>query len=271
MTLSSVLRRGLYAVAASVGIAAAGACAVFNLFPVSEDQRLGEQFDQQIRASPAEYPIRKDPAARKYVQAMVMEIKKAPQIQYADRFPYLVEIIEDDRTVNAFCTPGGYIYVYTGLIKMLDNEAALAGVLGHEIAHAELRHSTNRMTKQLGIQAMMDIVLGNSSNSDIDLAANAVAGMGLLANSRSDEDEADEYSFAYLQSTKWYPGGIRYFFEKVRRRGGSSLEELFSTHPMPQSRMDAVNKRLKDANIPPPTEQQLNARGYAEFKKSLRE
>jgi predicted Zn-dependent protease len=269
MTLSSVLRRGLFGVAFAVGIVVIAACAAFNIYPVSEDQNLGAQFDRQIRANPAEYPILKNPAARKYVQAIVAELKTAPSVDYADRFPYQVEIINDDKTVNAFCTPGGYIYVYTGLIKMLDNEAALAGVLGHEIAHAELRHSTSRMTKQLGVQKMMEIALGSNTDSDVDLAANAVAGMGLLANSRSDEDEADEYSFKYLQSTKWYPGGIRYFFEKVRGRSGSSLEELFSTHPMPQSRMDAVNKRLKDANIPPPTEEQLNTHGYAEFKRSL--
>ena len=53
--------------------------------------------------------------------------------------------------LNAFCTPGGYIYVYTGLIKYLDNEAQLAGVLGHEIAHADLRHVTDQLTEQYGV------------------------------------------------------------------------------------------------------------------------
>ncbi|CAN5433459.1 M48 family metalloprotease [soil metagenome] len=244
-------------------------CGVFNIFPVSEDQKLGKQFDQEIRADSKQYPILNNAVARSYVQTIVNKILSAPSIKYRGTFPYQVEIINDDNTVNAFCTPGGYIYVYTGLIKMLDNEASLAGVLGHEIAHAERRHSTSRMTTQLGLQTVTDIALGKNSNSNIALAANMFTGLGLLKNSRSDETEADEYSFTYLRSTQWYPGAIIYFFEKVKGRGGSSIERLLSTHPLPQDRIDATNARLKSANIAPPTEAQLNARGYADFKKNL--
>jgi len=244
-------------------------CGMFNIFPVSEDQKLGKQFDQQIRADAAQYPVLKNPAVREYVQAIVNKIITAPDVKYRGTFPYQVEIINDDKTVNAFCTPGGYIYVYTGLLKMLDNEASLAGVIGHEIAHAERRHSTNRMTTQMGLQTVMDMALGKSTNSNINLAANMFAGLGLMQNSRSDETEADEYSFKYLRSTQWYPGAIIYFFEKVKGRGGSSIERLLSTHPLPQDRIDATNARLRAANIAPPTEAQLNARGYADFKKNL--
>lgn len=269
MNFRYALRRGLYAIGAASCAVFLTYCSSLNIFPVSEDKKLGAQFDQQIRASPAEYPILNNTTARRYVQAMVNKIKRAPEVEYENTFAYKVEIINDDATINAFCTPGGYIYVYTGLIKMMDNEAGLAGVIGHEIAHAERRHSTSRMTKQLGVQTVMDMVMGGNTNQNIDLAANAVTGLGLLANSRADEDEADEYSFKYLQSTNWYPGGIRYFFDKVKGRGGSSLEELFSTHPLPESRLEDLNKRLRAANIPPPTEAQLRTREYAKFKASL--
>lgn len=244
-------------------------CSSLNVFPVSEDKQLGAQFDADIRKDPKTYPILNNVGAKMYVQNIINEIKKSPLVEYESTFPYSVEIINDDKTVNAFCTPGGYIYVYTGLIKMLDNEASLAGVLGHEIAHAERRHSTSRMTKAMGLQALLDLLSRNSSDRTVNFAANAFAGMGLLKNSRDDEDEADEYSFKYLQSSRWYPGAIMYFFEKVKGRGGSTLEELFSTHPMPQSRLDATIARLKAAKIPPPTEAQLNAKGYAEFKRKL--
>lgn len=245
-------------------------CSSINLFPVSEDKQLGAQFAADIAKDPKGYPILNNFKAKSYVQNIVNDIKRTPLVEYENTFPYTVEIINDDKTVNAFCTPGGYIYVYTGLIKMLDNEAALAGVLGHEIAHAERRHSTSRMTKAMGVQALLDLVGQNTNDANIDLAANAFAGLGLLKNSRDDEDEADEYSFKYLQSTRWYPGGIMYFFEKVKGRGGSSLEELFSTHPMPQSRLDNTIARLKAAKTPPPTEAQLGSRPYAEFVRSLR-
>ncbi|MBI2793580.1 MAG: M48 family metalloprotease [Ignavibacteria bacterium] len=245
------------------------ACSSINIFPVSQDQSLGAQFDKEIRADKKEYRILNNPKARDYVQDIVDRILKSPEVKYRSTFPYKVELLDDDKTVNAFATPGGYIYVYTGLIKMLDNEASLAGVLGHEIAHAELRHSTSRMTKSLGLQTVTELALGKSPNKNVALAANAFTGLGLLKNSRDDEDEADEFSFKYLQSTPWYPGAIQYFFEKVKGRGGSGLEELFSTHPLPESRLENTRQRLREANIPPPTEVQLNSRAYREFKRSL--
>jgi predicted Zn-dependent protease len=268
---NAALRRAVSATLLAVSMAMVAAnCSSINMFPVSQDQQLGAQFVDDLKKDPKTYPILNDPASRKYVQGIVDVIKRTPKVEYANTFPYTVELIDDAKTVNAFCTPGGYIYVYTGLLKMLDNEAALAGVLGHEIAHAERRHSTSRMTKSMGVQAMLDLLKQNTSNADVDFAANAFAGMGLLKNGRDDESEADEYSFMYLQSTKWYPGGIMYFFDKVKGRSGSSLDELFSTHPLPESRLDETVKRLKQANVPPPTEAQLNARGYAEFKKKLK-
>lgn len=244
-------------------------CSSFNVFPVSEDKKLGAQFAADIQKDPKEYPLSKNVAIKSYVQSIIDQIKKSPDVQYENTFPYTVEIIDDDKTVNAFCTPGGYIYVYTGLLKMLDNEASLAGVLGHEIAHAERRHSTSRMTKSMGVQALLDLLNQNTQDRTINYAANAFAGMGLLKNSRDDEDEADDYSFKYLQSTKWYPGGIMYFFNKVKGRSGSSLEELFSTHPMPESRLENIVDLLKKAKVPPPTEAQLNARGYADMMRKL--
>jgi len=71
--------------------------------------------------------------------------------KHKDDFAWQVKIIDDPETLNAFATPGGYIYVYTGLIKFLDTEDQLAGVMGHEIAHADLRHSTRQMTSSYGV------------------------------------------------------------------------------------------------------------------------
>lgn len=269
LTLSSLVRRSLVILVACSSAVILTYCGAVNVFPVAQDKQLGAQFDQEIRANPREYPILNNAKARSYVQGIVDRLIQSPEIRYRGQFAYRTEIINDDKTINAFCTPGGYIYVYTGLIKVLDNEAALAGVLGHEIAHAELRHSTERMTTQLGAQTLLSIALGNNPDRTVSFAANAFAGLGLLKNSRSDELESDDYSFRYLRSTNWYPGAINYFFDKVKGRGGSSLERLLSTHPLPQDRIDATNNRLRTFNIPPPTEAQLNARGYAEFKRSL--
>ncbi len=240
------------------------------IFPPSQDIGLGQQLDREIRANPKEYPILNDASARQYVQGLVNSVIQAPEVKYRGTFPYTTEIIRDDKTVNAFCTPGGYIYVYTGLIKMLDNEASLAGVLGHEIAHAERRHSAQRMVKAYGAQMMMSIVLGNSPDRTAEVAANMFTGLALLKNSRDDESEADDYSFKYLRSTRWYPGAISYFFEKVKgQSSGGTVERLLSTHPLPQDRLDAVAGRIKDAKLPSPTEQSLQSAPYQSFKKRL--
>jgi predicted Zn-dependent protease len=240
------------------------------IFPASQDIGLGSQLDREIRANPKEYPLLNDASSKQYVQNMVNTIIQAPEVQYRGKFPYTTEIIRDDKTINAFCTPGGYIYVYTGLIKMLDNEASLAGVLGHEIAHAERRHSANRMVKAYGAQMMLGIVLGNSPDRTAEVAANMFTGLALLKNSRDDESESDDYSFRYLRSTKWYPGAISYFFEKVKgQSSGGTVERFLSTHPLPQDRLEAVAKRVQDAKIPPPTEQNLLSTPYKTFKKRL--
>jgi predicted Zn-dependent protease len=267
--LATVVQRAASSIAITAAAMTLVYCGSINIFPVTQDKQLGAQFDQEIRANPKEYPILNNATARAYIQAMTDKLVQSPEVRYRSQFAYRAEIINDDNTINAFCTPGGYIYVYTGLIKMLDNEAALAGVMGHEIAHAERRHSTSRMTKQLGAAVMMDMVLGQNPDRHVALAANAFTGLGLLKNSRSDELESDDYSFRYMRSTNWYPGAINFFFEKVRGRGGSSIERLLSTHPLPQDRIDATNERLKANNIPPPTPAQLNAAGYAEFKRKL--
>jgi len=246
-------------------------CAGFTnlVMPPKNDIGLGAQMDAQIRNSPKEYPILNDANSRQYLQNMINKVLQSPEIKYKSMFPYKVEIIKDDKTVNAFCTPGGYIYVYTGLIKMLDNEASLAGVIGHEIAHAELRHSANRIVKAYGLQLAVEIALGNNPGRTAEVAANMFSGLALLKNSRNDESDADDYSFKYLQSTNWYPGAISYFFEKVKGQGGGAIESLLSTHPLPQDRLDTVSKRVKDARIPPPNESTLSSKSYLEFKKRL--
>jgi predicted Zn-dependent protease len=173
--------------------------------------------------------------------------------------------------VNAFCTPGGYIYVYTGLIKMIDNEATLAAVLAHEIAHAERRHSTKRMTNALGLEMISSLALGNESDETSKVVANLFTGMALLKNSRDDEYESDESSFLYLKSVnKWYPGAMKMFFDKMSDAPDDiGLKTILSTHPVGQDRIDAINAKLKQYNIKPPTEANLFVKKYREFVNSL--
>lgn len=241
-----------------------------NIFPISKDIELGKQLDVEIRKHPKEYPLLKEREDIKiYIESVGKKIIISPDIKYRGQFAYQFEIIKDDSTINAFCTPGGYVYVYTGLLKFVDNEATLAGVLGHEIAHAERRHATNKMTTQYSLQTVIGLASGRMGESGTQ-AANVIAALGLLQYNRSEEEEADTYSFKYLKSTEYYPGAICYFFEKigVGRKGGA-FERLLSTHPLPQDRFDHMNRLISEAGNPQPNENNLFAERYQRFKRTL--
>lgn len=246
-----------------------------NIFPDSKDIELGKQVDQEIRKDPKQYPLLKGkPEIKAYVESVGKEVLASPDIQKKGIYAYQFEIIKDDSTINAFCTPGGYIYVYTGLLKFLDNEATLAGVIGHEIAHAERRHATKRMTSALGLQVIISIALGEKPSELAQIGANLFGGLGLLVNSRSDESESDAYSIKYLRSTEYYPGAIRYFFEKVssgksQSGSGKAFERLLSTHPLPHDRIENVDKMMAELGNPEASEKNLFAARYQEMKKKL--
>ncbi len=251
-------------------------CASFlgiNIFTDEEDVELGLQLDEEIRNSPEEFPIlQTHPHVREYVDAIGQRILQSEHIRKRDVYPYQFEIIHDDSTINAFCTPGGFIYIYTGLLHFLDNEAALAGVVGHEIAHAERRHATRRISGYFGTQLLIAVVLGEQPGILEEIAANLFTGLGFLSNSRKDEREADTYSMRYLSDTEYYPGAIRFFFDKIleeQNRKGGALERLLSTHPLPQDRVEHVEKSARDQNFPEPTEENLFTQRYQEFKKTL--
>lgn len=248
-----------------------------NIFSVSDDVSIGRDLDKQIRADRRSYLIMEGhDDVRNYVNTIGRSIiNTSSLIQYKSVFPYKFDVIQDDSTVNAFCIPGGYIYIYTGLIKFVDSEAALAGVMAHEIAHAERRHMTQRLTSYYGVSTILSLVLGSNPNQFAEIAANLFVGLGFLANSRADETEADDYSIKYLRSSQYYPGSIIFFFNKIReeqRKKGTtpgSLERLFATHPLPQDRIDNVFEELAKINPRPDSTKGLFPDRYQEIKAKL--
>ncbi len=243
----------------------------FNAFSLADDVKLGLELDRQILANPQEYPILNNAAAQKYVEDIFFAILQSPKIKYKNDFPYQIRIIKRDDIVNAFAAPGGYVYVYTGLMKFLDNEATLAAIIAHEIGHCENRHATKRITKAYGVQIILDILLGDNSDQLVKLGTDILTNLAFLKNSRDDEYEADRSSFDYLLSTnKWYAGAAEFFFDKVKGQSGAGfLETLLSTHPMPDDRIEAMDKLIKDANLATPSESNLFSSNYAAFKALL--
>ncbi len=216
-----------------------------NLFTAEQDIELGKQTEKQIADDPKTFPVlpeRGNEAVYSYIRGITSKLLNTGKVAYKDQFAWQVKIIKDDNTLNAFCTPGGYIYVYTGIIKFLDSEDELAGVMGHEIAHAALRHSTSQMTKTYGLTALVSIVTGNANPGVLEQVA---LGLVSLKFGRGAETAADEHSVIYLCETSYNAAGAAGFFRKMEGKGGNPPEFL-STHPNPGNRVQKIDAKAKE-------------------------
>jgi len=214
-----------------------------NIFTIQDDKQLGLQVKNEIFANPSEYPILDSvqyKGAYDYLRGIVDKILAGDKVYYKDEFGWETYIIQDDNVLNAFCTPGGYMFVYTGLIKYLEAENELAGVMGHEIAHADRRHSTDALTRQYGISVLLNVVFGTDDNALKNIAGNLLT----LKYGRNAESEADEYSVIYLCPTDYESDGASAFFQKLIDNGeGGGQLEWFSTHPSPDNRVQNIKDK----------------------------
>ncbi len=162
-----------------------------------------------------------------------------------------VKVIDDPKTVNAFATPGGHLYVYSGLLLAADNPSEVAGVLAHEAGHVVGRHSARQMVDAYGLQAISALALGQNPGVASQLVA-GVGGKGLmLANSRGDETEADEYGARYASAAGYDPRGLVTFFQKLQKgEGGSSgFAKFLSDHPATPDRIQHVSDYIAQHNL----------------------
>lgn len=237
-----------------------------NLFSIQDDINLGKKVSQQIESDPKTYPILPEQGnqeAYKYIRKITRNILNSGQVKHRDAFKWEVKIIKDDNTLNAFATPGGYIYVYTGLIKYLDSEDQLAGVMGHEIAHADLRHSTRQMTKIYGLQAVLSVATGKA---DPGLVEQIALGLINLKFSRGHESESDNNSVKYLCSTGYNAAGAAGFFKKIESGGSGRTPQFLSTHPNPKNRVEKIEKKAEEMGC---SGRKTNKSQYTRIKNSL--
>ena len=211
----------------------------FNLFTLEDDKTFGAQVAEEIANDPTTYPVLDSaqyPAIYEYVYGVRDSILNTGNVVHKDNFEWQVRVINDDSTLNAFCTPGGYIYVYTGIIHYLESEDEFAGVMGHEIAHADERHSTAALTQQYGIDVLLNVLLGENKGTLTQITQ----GLQSLRYSRGNESEADIRSVGYLYPTAYDARGAARFFEKIEESGAASPPEFLSTHPNPENRVEAI-------------------------------
>ncbi|WP_188547993.1 M48 family metalloprotease [Hymenobacter qilianensis] len=220
------------------------------LFSVEDDIALGQkvaaQTDSTYRSKNQLLERNNGANQRAYVllDAVVSKVLSSNELQYRNEFPWDVKIIKDDEIQNAFATPGGHIYVFSGLIKFLETEDQLAGVLGHEIAHADRRHTSRSLQKEFGVSFLLSLLLGENPNQLAQIAAS----LGQLRFSREYEVEADEFSVRYLNSTPYSCDGAAGFFIKAAAQAPTSTPEFLSTHPNPGTRVEAIQAKAKELN-----------------------
>jgi beta-barrel assembly-enhancing protease len=218
-----------------------------NLLTLEQEIELGKKVKAEIEADPKKYPMLPEIGNEEvyaYIRNITTKILNTGKVAHRNKFAWEVKIIKDDKTLNAFCTPGGYIYVYTGLIKFLDSEDQLAGVMGHEIAHAAQRHSGRAITKAYGVSMIVNLLAGGSNSQTVGMVKQITEGLVGLKFSRNHETEADEQSVNYLCGTDYNPAGAAGFFKKIQGKGGTP-PEFMSTHPDPKNRVKDIESRAK--------------------------
>jgi predicted Zn-dependent protease len=218
-----------------------GRTAAALLISDQQEAQLGKQVKSELETK-EKIKYVEDPTVLEYVRGVA-----TPILQAANRdrpnVKWQVSVIDDPKMVNAFATPGGYLYVYTGLLLAAENEAELAGVLGHEAAHVSGRHSAQAMMLQYGQQAIIDAALGKNSGTVAQIAA-GLAGTGTgLAFSRSNETEADELGAKYVSAAGYDPRGLVSFFQKLAAQEGKmpGVLKWLSTHPPSADRVNHLN------------------------------
>jgi predicted Zn-dependent protease len=224
-----------------------------NFFSIQDDIEFGQQLDAEILANPGEYPLLSRsayPEVYAYVEGIMDLILQSDLIRYEDSFPWQLRIIDQD-VLNAFAAPGGYLYFYTGFLSFAESEAELAGVMAHEIAHADRRHSTENMTKIYGLQVLLSLLIGEEPGLLSEILAGLTVGASNLAFTRENEYEADEYALRYMnsvRSTREYElRAMQEFFNRIEEvygeeGEGSALAAFFRTHPYNDDREDAMDE-----------------------------
>jgi len=218
-----------------------------NLFTVSDDISLGIQVDQEIRTNTAEFRVL-DSTEHADAYAHLYRIRNtilasATEMNNKEVFSWRCTIIENDTVINAFCAPGGYLYFYTGLIKLLDNEAEFAGVMAHEMVHADRRHTTDQLTIIYGLDLLIQLLLGENPGEVEQIAASLAGNLGLLAYSRSNEYVADKYAVRYLYPSEYDAASLGDFFVLMQNQPQPPV--FLSTHPSPEDRLEKIEEEFQ--------------------------
>lgn len=231
------------------------AVAQFDSLTLKKEREMGKEFDSMLRAR---MPMVEDPMITDYIKGIVDRIVEAKR-----PMPFEIKsAVINNQALNAFAIPGGYIYVFTGLILNVQDESQLAGVIAHELGHVSERHMARRLekAKTVSIATMAGVVAGvflgiaggghNAKNLGSALIAGSQAGgaAAMLGYSRDDEREADHVGLSSLVKAGYNPKGMPEMFTLMQKKkwfsGGGDIPSYLSTHPGLTERTTYLNERI---------------------------
>ncbi len=220
----------------------------FNIISDSEEYAMGLQAYQE---TVSKAKLSSDAQATEMVVRIGKRIAAAAE---KPDFDWQFKLIDDPKSVNAFCLPGGRVAVYTGILPITKDEEGLAVVMSHEVAHALAHHGAERMSQgalvnlggaalQIGM-AKKDPAIQQQVLSAFGLGANVGV---LLPFSRSHESEADHIGLILMAKAGYDPRAAVPFWERMKAQGGQKPPEFLSTHPSDDTRIQKIREELPEA------------------------
>ena len=213
----------------------------FDMYSIETDIKIGRAYAAQIDQT---VKLVQDPRINEFVNRVGQNLVRNSDA----KVPFIIKVV-DDGEINAMALPGGYLYVNTGLILAADDEAELAGVMAHEIAHVALRHATRTQSWANIVQILTIpvVVMGGPAGVIVPQVARVAVPMTLLKFSRGFETEADYFGLQYMYKAGYDPNGLVSLFEKIQAREKKkpgTLAKAFASHPQTPSRIQKSQEEM---------------------------
>ena len=238
-----------------------------NLYSLEKEMALGKQLAEEVQR---QAKVVTDPLVSEYVNRIGQNLVRSSDA----KVPFTFQVIEGD-SPNAFALPGGFVFVYTALIKIASEEDELAAAMAHEIAHVAARHMTRQATRSQIVNLAgvpVGVILGGGIGGAVARqGANVGIPAAFMHLTRQDESEADYLGVQYLYAAGYDPNGAISIFEKLEsleRKQPGTVARIFSTHPMDAARIGKTEQEIESI-LPPRDEYVINTSEYIDIRQRM--